>query len=40
MGEKLKQIEKLLKDKSLPEDMRKDLERKKEILLNDKTVKK
>lgn len=40
MGEKLKQIEKLLKEKSLSEDMRKDLERKKEILLNDKTVKK
>lgn len=40
MGTKLEQIEKILKDKSISEKMRKDLDRKKEILTNDKEVKK
>lgn len=40
MGAELKEIEKMLKDKSLPEKMRKDLERKKEILINNKIVEK
>lgn len=40
MGNDIKQIEKMLKDKSLPEKMRKDLEKKREILLHNKEVKK
>jgi len=35
-----KEIEKLLKDKSLPEKIRKDLEKRKEILTNNKVVEK
>ena len=37
---KLEAINKMLSDKTLPEKMRKDLEKKKEILLNNKEVKK
>lgn len=40
MGAELKEIEKMLKDKSISEKMRKDLERKKEILINNKIVEK
>lgn len=40
MADNIKEIEKMLRDKSLPEKMRKDLQRKKEILLNNKIVKK
>jgi hypothetical protein len=36
----IKEIEKMLKDKSLPQKMRNDLERKKVILQNDKIVEK
>lgn len=40
MDNDIKTIEKMLKDKSLTEKMRKDLEQKKEILTNNKVVKK
>lgn len=40
MGEKLEQIEKLLKDNRIPDNVRKSLEQKKEILTNNKIVKK
>ena len=40
MGAELKEIEKMLKDKSISDKMRKDLERKKEILINNKIVEK
>ena len=36
----VKEIDKLLKDKSISEKMRKDLLKKKDILTNNKTVKK
>lgn len=36
----IKEIDKMLSDKSLPEKMRKDLERKKEILINETVVNK
>ena len=36
----IKQIDKMLSDKSLPEKLRKSLEAKKELLSNDKEVKK
>lgn len=38
MVAELEQINKMLKDKSLPEKMRKDLEKKREILLTQKEV--
>ena len=34
----IKNIDRMLEDKTLPQKMRKDLERRKDILLNDKTV--
>lgn len=40
MANDIKSIEKMLKDKSLPEKMRKDLEEKKRILLNNQTIRK
>lgn len=36
----VKEIDKMLKDKSIPEKMRKDLLNKKDILTNNKSVKK
>ena len=38
MNSTIKQIENMLSDKTLPEKIRKDLERKKELLLKNKTV--
>ena len=40
MANDIKQIEKMLKDKSLKEKMRKDLEQKKQILINQTPIKK
>jgi hypothetical protein len=38
MNSTIKRIDFVLADKTIPEQMRKDLERKKEILLKNKTV--
>ncbi len=40
MADNIKEIEKMLRDKSLPDKMRKDLEKKRDILTNNKVVKK
>lgn len=40
MADNIKEIEKMLRDKSLPDKMRKDLEKKIDILTNNKVVKK
>jgi len=40
MGTELEKINKVLKDNYLPEKMRKDLEAKRDILLNNKKVEK
>lgn len=38
MSKEVKNIEKLLSDNTIPDKMRKDLERKKQLLLKNKTV--
>lgn len=40
MENKIEEIDKLLKDNRIPENVRKSLEKKKEILSNDKYIKK
>ena len=40
MNKEVKQIEKILSDKNITDKFRKELEEKKEILLNQKTIKK
>lgn len=40
MENKIEEIDKLLKDNRIPQNVRKSLEKKKEILSNDKDIKK